>query len=396
MDLPGSATNVGKATVSEFLTDLLGSLLPGMLFLTATSLVGLVVFIGAVAPTTRLGRRGLPHAVLGSALEATRDTPSIIWVLLGLLFLALSYITGHLLYRRDPKVPNRASFSRIARGALVKRWQSVPHETRLRWRRYRHRTPRRTRSEIETLRGPEFVMSALGINPGWVAFDAPRVDPPTTLSGVELAMARFTDPCHDRPRSDQAEVADDIHAYVAGEVDWLRGEFACESMRDCEFPFPYIRRYLRQRNHSHLTKYVHWCGPEENRSKTAVNRYKLAIEAHFPSRYRRLVRNEAHVRLSTSTWYAAGALKNFGLGAAAAMLGLALLDALGWTSWDTPGFELAWHLEQVLTPLAVAVVAWYLRRSVEGYNHYQRLREVFFVLEMASICELNEIPAPTK
>ena len=35
-------------------------------------------------------------------------------------------------------------------------------------------------------------------------------------------------------------------------VEDLKAELACASMRDCEFPFPYIKRYLHHRGHHHL------------------------------------------------------------------------------------------------------------------------------------------------
>jgi hypothetical protein len=117
-----------------------------------------------------------------------------------------------------------------------------------------------------------------------------------------------------------------------------------------------------------------------HRSKTYVNRLKIRLSFYFPEAYRRIVRNEAHVRLATSTWFVINAAKIFAwVGTAAAAVASAIL---AYETLQTAAVALA-VAPAFLTCLFVCYGCHKGRSAIERFIHYQRLREVFYVLELA-------------
>ena len=296
-----------RLALHDFLVDLLGGLVPGILFTIAV----LVAFVPAVESLHGSLCTPVPQSSAGSSIrelvEATRDTPNMVWISVLLLGLLVSYVIGHLFYRRDPKGPDREGFELLAR--------QHPSDAELR--------------EYATARGKK-------------------------LEGEEDTRRR----------------------------EWLRINFACATAEECEFPYPNLADYLGERGHHHLLPLVPWKRRRMSRSKTFINRLKIRLSYYHPEKCRMIVRNEAHVRLATSTWYVAKGL--LVLGAAAAILVTASLGiALGRKELTTWWCALSWYVGAVLWPLFVFVIAMFCRRMTSRFIHYQRLREAFYVLELA-------------
>ena len=87
-----------------------------------------------------------------------------------------------------------------------------------------------------------------------------------------------------------------------------------------DFPYPYLRIYLKARNFDHLLKYVRWCDKFEvaastnnsdkltslgkkARSKQALNIIKQRLRLIENFNYEDIARNEGHVRMLSSLWY---------------------------------------------------------------------------------------------
>lgn len=295
----------GRVALEEYLVELLGSLVPGLLFLlvlTVTSLPMLVVIYG------RLSEAPNP-ADLGALVQMSGDfidgTPSFFWLIFLIFAVIIAYVTGHLFYRLPPKRPDQRSFEKVNQKA---------------WER-------------------------------------------ECKSNEELD-------CNEEPTE-----------------DWLRRNFGCTSASDCQFPYPYLRDYLLERGHRHLAQLV----PEDFRSKTFINKLKVRLLFFFPNKYRVLIRNEAHVRLATSTWYVSRQVQEFTkLWLACSAIAVFLVEAL----MPSPGLEqlVAWYWVPFLTPGISLLAASRARRTLEEFIHYQRLREVFWVLETAFVAFNDSMP----
>jgi hypothetical protein len=90
-------------------------------------------------------------------------------------------------------------------------------------------------------------------------------------------------------------------------LDYLKTEYACTNVDECQFPYIYLKKYLGKRGHCHLCSFVTWSEDAENsiRSKTYINSLKIRLKHEFPQKCSIIVRNEAHVRLASSSWYVA-------------------------------------------------------------------------------------------
>ncbi|HYD36936.1 MAG TPA: hypothetical protein VEA60_04950 [Allosphingosinicella sp.] len=156
-----------------------------------------------------------------------------------------------------------------------------------------------------------------------------------------------------------------------------------------EFPYASLRDYLERRNFGHLASYVTWrrsdfkSGNEErkHRSKHLINRLKLSIKLYHPRIYFEISRNETHVRLMSSLWYLMKMMTY--LAATGLLIGLVVVglnsEDLTPAVWRGSGGFL--HGEAVLYPLATLLLALLLKTKIEKYFHYQRVREIVYVLE---------------
>ena len=304
-----------RGFTQDFLVDGLGGLIPGILFL-----LGIIVVLAPVsqavsgAMANRLDEASLTNSIR-SLLQASSNTPSMIWIGAFICVLMLSYFLGLLFYRLDPKTPDRKSFAGLAKGGL----------------------------------------------------------------------------------SDQS-----MHE----REDWLRRNYGCDNERDCEFPYPYLRSYLQHRGHDHLLYLVPWFDNTSRRSKTHLNRLKIRLKYFCPEKCWPIVRNEAQVRLATSMWYVADVLKKTSLVgvfvAAAATLIARFHGIADLTFIESPWVLARWAFPFLLSPAVVFFVSAFCKSRVERFVHYQRLHEVFYVLELAHTAakehkEITEdVPNPEK
>lgn len=152
-----------------------------------------------------------------------------------------------------------------------------------------------------------------------------------------------------------------------------------------EFPYHFLKAYLADRGIDYLAELVPWgpadLGEDESeredpqfsrRAKHFANALKLRIQIISLQAYNVIARNEAHVRLSSSMWYVARFLAK----CASAGVGLCLVPVL-----------LTWRLGSVspvvVFPASVLIVSFAVRRAIERSLHYQREREILFILESA-------------
>jgi hypothetical protein len=152
---------------------------------------------------------------------------------------------------------------------------------------------------------------------------------------------------------------------------------------DTQFPYFYLREYLDGRGLDRLAKWVPWSGCDKdtwgNRSKMFINILKIRLQFLVPERCKEIVRNEAHVRMATSLWYASRWLI-FSGGGSLLMAALAGMLAGG------PSRPLLGILGLDVAILAIAL---FMKVQIQRSIHYMRVREIVYVLETADFALRN-------
>jgi hypothetical protein len=146
---------------------------------------------------------------------------------------------------------------------------------------------------------------------------------------------------------------------------------------DTQFPYLFFKCYLNARGLNHLIDYIPWCPENEGtkgyRTKMFINILKIRLVALNPDMSRTIIRNEAHVRLATSVWYASTILL-FLSGFILLLLGIVRCfnNEIGSNLFISASFA------GVLLLFCLGMQH-HLRKCI----HYMRVREVIYVLETA-------------
>jgi hypothetical protein len=237
----------------------------------------------------------------------------------------ISYMIGHLMFRRDPKLPDFMSFVKIT-SLPIKGWRRP-----VRW--------------FLRVCGTDFRFV--------IKYDDASTSTPSgkwerlrTVVVKKTAHSVFEDMA--RPERDQQELKPEM----------------------VQFPYNHLKDYLHERNFTSLEDFVYWTGESRHRSKYFINALKINLEFLYPKESRRVFINEGHTRLASSVWYACSYIRILGIiGMFVSIAATALL------SFRNPSI--------VLFPLVTVLLAVAIQSSTELTFHYQRCREVFYVLQLA-------------
>jgi hypothetical protein len=158
-----------------------------------------------------------------------------------------------------------------------------------------------------------------------------------------------------------------------------------------DFPYPYLKRYLKTRNYTHLAEHIPWNGDNsasfKQRSKTFINILKIRIHRYAPEEMPEIEKNEAHIRLMNSLWYAAKSIRNITILMLMVATGLYvrpdLIARYNIISSGSIAFREDFAFCLGLFSIIQLIIAWYIRRSIKQYFHYMRVREIMFILEIA-------------
>lgn len=165
-----------------------------------------------------------------------------------------------------------------------------------------------------------------------------------------------------------------------------------------DFPYSHLKRYLKTRNYTHLAEHIPWEGNEnektvKQRSKMFINILKARIHRFAPKEMPEIEKNEAHIRLMNSLWYAAKTIRNITIPALTGVAGFYVLRGLlaGDTLFSALKslFNADFAFCQALFSAIQLLIAWYIRRSIKQYFHYMRVREIMFILEIADTVSRN-------
>jgi hypothetical protein len=174
-----------------------------------------------------------------------------------------------------------------------------------------------------------------------------------------------------------------------------------EILFQVDYPYSRLKRYLETRNYSYLAEHIPWGGNNDKkfkqRSKMFINILKSRIHAYAPEEMPVIEKNEAHVRLMNSLWYAAKSIARITY----VILAVLIVFYLGHDSkFGKPFFQVVREINAISPSAAVwfkpdfafclgvfsiiqLAIAWYIKRSIKQYFHYMRVREIMFILEIA-------------
>jgi len=310
-----------KISIREFLVDFFGALMPGMIFLilfVVSFLFPVIFFVQTLICILDKSQDTSGELIDVNYLEVIEKMPLGINVILFFLFLIFGYVFGTLFYRCDPKEPDYKSFLKIVK----------------------------TFTEENHLKN-------------WVV------------------QVKYTK-------------TDDIKHIKAGEVikDPQKVDKSTVDISQVQFPYNNLKAYLLFRGRKDLADLIKWKvenqGKHElvnQRSKIFINALKIRLQFYFPEQCSTIIKNEAHIRLSSSMWYVSKSLKIFSsLGVLFAVLGgvpFYLLQKDLFTQ----------NLLIFFAPLSLSILtfifAWRIKIGIKKFFHYQRVREIFFVLETA-------------
>ncbi|ADQ80345.1 hypothetical protein Palpr_2209 [Paludibacter propionicigenes WB4] len=163
--------------------------------------------------------------------------------------------------------------------------------------------------------------------------------------------------------------------------DWVE-HYKIDELKNCvvEYPYRYLKSYFEKRGLLHLAKIIPWDETDfTKRSKTFINLLKIRINYYRPDCMGEILKNEGHIRLMSSLWHSLRYIKTISLLCIFANILISLINL------NT--------IQYLLIPIYCSIVVYIFAKIwkivIESFYHYQRAREVFFVLETAYIVSLD-------
>jgi hypothetical protein len=146
-----------------------------------------------------------------------------------------------------------------------------------------------------------------------------------------------------------------------------------------EFPYSHLKDYLLRRGFDQMAGLVTWSDiDKDGRTKNFINAIKAKLEFYHPEKMRELARIESHIRLHSSLWYACFYLRYISI------LGMACGALANWLLWHKSA-SMEWAV--LIFPTLLYVATFFFHRLIENAFHYQRTREVFFVLRFSRLAD---------
>ncbi|MCC8020331.1 MAG: hypothetical protein LIO85_11260 [Rikenellaceae bacterium] len=447
--------------INDFLIDIIGSVVPGIIFLfcvfVSVVIPAVMLYLGyPVMPET-----GTEYATKIDLL-VSNTFQGWFWLVIFFIFIILAYAIGNIFYRRDIKDMDRDSFKFVRNKHFYE--SVIPSvafsEIRLKERKMRNRFDilKNKCKEPGQKAKKHFIIKYADLLSDYLDADRKtgfkeeiltllknqRVkDEPTFEEIIEklnhMAYSVYLDDTADpdldnRKPCETTAMQFDINSdflreNVSGKyleklsvllkngdnrdpeliyfnaTGWyfrfsLRSEFACDTEEYCQFPYLYYDKYLCRREAFHLMKHVKW-NSENARSKNALNKLKMRIQLASKDEYSILVKNEAHIRMASSSRVVSYWTRTIAYHSLVVLLLVTLLsyfvsvDGSGFLRFSgNPNLDFAVLLRMgliMLIPICIILLSNYIWLSVKKFLHYQRLREIFFVLQAYNEIFYNNI-----
>jgi len=173
----------------------------------------------------------------------------------------------------------------------------------------------------------------------------------------------------------------------------LREELACSEEKEVKLPYPNGKENIGRGGLCHICSLILSKDSDHRhyRNKNFINLSKLHIKYHLPQKYCTIIRNEAHIQLTSSLWYVSHTLRVF------CIIGIALVLI---TVPIMHGFKFdksyIAYTSFIIPQIFVLLASEYMRTRIETFIHDQRLSEVIFILETAftALCESPQYLRP--
>lgn len=404
----------------EFLVDIFGGLVPGLVFLagvwTALPIAVHMLYETASGKVYLPGSTSTSPRPYADALKTIGKeighVPATVWFFVFLGLIIVVYVFGQVFYRRGPKDADQASFSNMEKREMLGLLKAL--------------SARADSKEPVVIKFHGSVdLKEVGdkIRESWIGRWALK----TRLWRIHELALRLSPSTRSATR--QALGA------------FMRDNYGADSKEQCEFPYDHLDRYLRKRKLDHLVALVPWRVAEDSmpvpdgskaegsadskpdgskaegsadskpdgskaegtagskpdggvedprlrRSKVYINVLKIRLMQMYPERCKQMVRNEADVRLASGVWHAAGTLRFVAVAGLGAFLVAFIVQnryvpfrgSLSPTHWR---LFLHDYFLGLAAAAVVLVLAVYFRTRIEQFLHYQRMREVVYVLDTA-------------
>jgi hypothetical protein len=430
----------GVKLAHEMLVDLLGGLIPGVLYLFSIILsVAIPIFL-------------YTDISLINKEKSTNVSGDWIWIVLFLTFLILAYVIGHIFYRSSIKKPDKIDLIRHQKTFYKKLSKKLNKIKKTQGEDIQSKKINKIKklllSEIKPLK--EAMKSEIN-SPKWEKeHDVYNKD---FFTACENIIGVLTDEKKDInniisrenrenfykilfPESKKEFVLTDeyytdiINSYKKkakrilkrGKVRLyndeslleltiyycilhFQNELGCATEDRCEYPYISYYKYLLKRGDTNLLYLVNWC-TNENRSKNKINDYKIKLQMYAANIYAILNKTESHIRMASSSWYAARAMRwivwpMMILTAVPFVANVILYGNIHWCftisdKWNDFLTEATWGKDMLTLliafglPLSTFLLLRALDRKVTYFIHYQRMREVFQTLSVYHNWRVNE------
>ncbi len=341
----------GKISIREFLVDFFGALMPGVFFLMllffAIFLPFFVFYQSFFCFFNDCEYESLVNFIGNdengkNILDEIAKIPIIFDVALFFIFLFVSYVVGTLFYRLDPKRPDYRSFIKI----------------------------------INTFSDSQEIDD-------WVVRIPKKNDKNKPSYFKKIRILFFSKRKH--------EISDENINNKSENYYTIPRSINKSNTFESEVQFPYnnLKMYLEKRGWLNLSEIVNWDAQKNNensneiypRSKTFINALKIRLQFYFPEHCSTIIKNEAHIRLSTSMWYVCKTIMLTGvIGVLVVLSGFFIFKIFN-------SAEAFLHKKEIflygLISFSTIIVSLIFKMGIEAFLHYQRVREIFYVLETA-------------
>ena len=143
----------------------------------------------------------------------------------------------------------------------------------------------------------------------------------------------------------------------------MQNESGCATEKRCDFPYVSYYKYLLKREQIDILKYTQWAS-DTKRTKNCINQYKIELQLKEPMAYSIIIKNESHIRMASSSWHVARAIRNLSWAT------IAILPAI------CSGEYLI-----LMFPVSTLALSYFILSYVPQFIHYQRLREIYYTLQ---------------
>jgi hypothetical protein len=143
----------------------------------------------------------------------------------------------------------------------------------------------------------------------------------------------------------------------------------------------------------YLIPFVLWKDEPKHRTKNWINILKIRLKLHFPNRCSTIIRNEAHVRLASSTWYVGRAVclcSKYACAGLMLSLVVCFIEVIVLKNLESIKLESALisnivvnYIFSLVSVGIIYLMGRFASTRIEKFLHYQRQREVVHVLETA-------------